>query len=624
MLSRQTLRATPAHAVQAPPLLLPRASSRWAEGAVRRRAERGVALIYSVLAVVVVSILAAGFLQLALSVTRRLNSSSDTMQALNLAEAGLAEAYTGLAVARTGNVGSMDAPAVFGGGLVWVEATEHASGMVELESTGMYGTGRATLGLVCEPVARSVATLGFFTLEDLRLNPDVRLDSYDSSQGPYADQVNSALNNQGIIGSNGDISIASGIQIFGDVVYGPTGKVDIASGSVVTGGTSARPELETLPPVEVPDIPLAKPVRYSSGSPMVVPPGEAGYEALDIGKNSTLLLKGPLTLVVGALTLRLDAQMIFDTTDGPIELYVTESVDFSTSSVVSTTTQVTSDAIILVAAPEGKTVSFGAKSQFYGFIYAPDAEVHLSAQYELYGGLACKELQLAAQGRMHLDTGLGALLESTLPILHAWRVVDLPQQAAARRMDPFQVLGLDPHALPTLSDAHADQVLELRYVATDGSTDSYFGLESDFDWDDVKELLYGVRDGLAFYLPDDYATNERVLSDPMVDLVNSSLSSKDLRDELLAAAPVTTEALVAACLRDPPMSKSDLDSVLDAHTPLGDDVLKAAVLSEALDSGTLASVLIDNSPLSVELLDVVLTRSPPLSLSDLTNLLAAQ
>src|SRR5262245_7735350 len=105
----------------------------------KRRERSGVALIYSVIAVMVVSILAAGFMQLALSVTRRLSSTSDTTEAFNIAEAGLAEAYTGLGVARTGNVGSVDAPAVFGGGLVWVEATEHAGGMVELESTGMYG-----------------------------------------------------------------------------------------------------------------------------------------------------------------------------------------------------------------------------------------------------------------------------------------------------------------------------------------------------------------------------------------------------------------------------------------------------------------------------------------------------
>lgn len=589
-----------------------------------KHAERGAALVFSLVAVMVVSILAAGFLQLALSVTRRLNTSSDTVQAFNIAEAGLAEAYTGLGVAHTGNVGTSEEPAVFGGGLVWVEATAHPSGMVELKSTAMYGTGRAALGLVCEPVAIAVAGLGFFVDDDLRLNPDVRLDSYDSSKGSYLDQINTALNNQGIVGSNGDISIASGIKIFGDVIYGPTGKLDVASGSVITGGTSARPELEELPPIEVPAIALGKPVNYTSGVPMVVPPGEAGYAALDIGKNTKLVLKGPLTLVVGDFILRSGAQLVFDTTDGPIEMHVTSSLDFNTSSVVSTSTQVTSDTMILVSAPEGKTVNFGAKSQFYGFIYAPDAEVHISAQYELYGGLVCQALQLAAQGRMHYDANLGATLASTLPLMHSWRVVEMPQQAAVNRMDPFQVLGIDPHALPTLADAHEDQVLEVRYVAEDGSTDSYFGLESDFDWDLVKEILYGVRDGLAFFLPDDYASNGDTLSDPMVDLVDSSLTSKDLRDALLAAAPVSEDALVAACKRDPPMNKSDLDSVLDAHIPLNDPVLLAAIGSAALDSGTLKNVLIDNSPLSSAVMAAVLARNPPLSVSDLSSVLLKQ
>ena len=45
--------------------------------------------------------------------------------------------------------------------------------------------------MVCEPVAIGVASLGFFTEDALRLNPDVRLDSFDSLQGSYADQIKS-------------------------------------------------------------------------------------------------------------------------------------------------------------------------------------------------------------------------------------------------------------------------------------------------------------------------------------------------------------------------------------------------------------------------------------------------
>jgi hypothetical protein len=585
------------------------------------RSRRGSALLFSVVAVMVVSILAAGFLQLALSVTRRLNSSSDSLQALNLAEAGLAEAYTGLAAARTGNVGSSESPAIFGGGMFWVEATQDFDGLVELECTALYGTGRATLGLVCEPVGIGVGSLGFFTNDDLRLNPNARLDSYDSLLGSYEDQLNTALNNQVLVGSNQDVSIASGNVIFGDVVNGPVGSTAVANGAIVTGGTSSRPEEEVMPLVEVPDIPLAPGIKHASGAPLIIPPGEAGYQSLEIGKSAKVVLKGPLRLVVGSLELRIYADMEFDTTDGPVELFVTKSLDLKTDSTLTTTTQIPADSLIFVSAP-GKSVSFGAKSQFFGFVYAPLAEVHVAAQFELFGGLVCDSLQLAAQGKLHYDLSLGATLAARLPILRSWRVVELPRAVAARRIDPFTTLGIDRATLLPPAESHLDQVLDVRYIAQDGSTDSYFGHESDFDWDLVKELIYGVRDGLAFFLPEDYG--DVVADDPLKSLVESSLSSKDLRDVLLAADTLTNEVLEAACERDPPMSESDLEAVLAKVTPLGDSVLKAAIGSDALDSGSLKSVLIDNSPLSLDVLAAAIARIPPLSLSDLTSVLAKQ
>ncbi|MEQ1893424.1 MAG: collagen-binding domain-containing protein [Planctomycetota bacterium] len=589
-----------------------------------RSKRRGGALVLSVVAVVVVSILAAGFLQLALSVTRRMNASADAVQARNLAEAGLAEAYTALGAARTGAIASAAAPAVFGNGLLWVEASEHANGMVELRSTAMYGTGRATLGLVAEPTALSVGSLGFFTSEDLRLNPDVRLDSYDSAQGSYEDQLDTPLNNKGIVGTNGDASVASNNLIFGKIISGTLGKVDLAAGAIVTGGNSQRAEDEVLPPVEMPPIATTGLLKHSGATPKIIPPGEAGYATLSVGKGAKVILKGPLTIAVGELALGLGSELVFDTTDGPIEMYVSESLDMATSSLVSTSTEITSDTLIFVAAPEGKSVNFGAKSKFFGFIYAPLAEVHISAQYELYGGLVCKSLQLAAQGKMHYDLALGATLQATLPVLHAWRVVDLPQALATTRKDPFQALGLERGALSALGEAFEDQLLDVRYVTEGGATQSYLGLESEFDWDEVATLLYGSRDGLAFFLPDDYATGDALANDPLVDLVNSSLSSKQLRDKLLAASPVSSEALVAACERDPSMSKSDLDNVLDANYPLAPEVLLAAIDSAALDSSALRDVLLAHSPLPSDLLAALLARIPPLSLSDLTSVLAKQ
>src|SRR5262249_41709039 len=154
----------------------------------------------------------------------------------------------------SGNVGSAAQPAVFGDGLLWVEANHDPSGLVELKCTAMCGSGRATLGLVCKPELTSVASLGFFTTDDMRLNPDSKIDSYDSTKGSYASQVGSKLNNMAIVGSNGAVSIASGDTVFGDAISGTASSVSLANGAFVTGKTSSRSSPETLNAVEVPDI----------------------------------------------------------------------------------------------------------------------------------------------------------------------------------------------------------------------------------------------------------------------------------------------------------------------------------------------------------------------------------
>jgi type II secretory pathway pseudopilin PulG len=571
----------------------------------------GSALVLSLMAVLVVSILAAGFLQLATSIGRRIHSSSDTLHAFQIAEAGLAEAYTGMGAAHTGNVGTPDVPAFFGGGLFWTEVTQAVGGMAEIRCTAMYGTGRATLGLVCEPVEIGVGGLGFFTKDDLKVNPDVRLDSYDSQQGSYTSQINSSLNNQGIIGSNGNVTLSSGNLIFGDVVHGPTSKASIPAGATVTGDVTPRPELEVLPPVDVPNIALGPPKNYTSATPLVIAPGDAGYKSLSIGKNTKAVLKGPLNLVVGDLKLASGGNLEFNTADGPVHVFVTNSVDLATGSLVSTSTNVTSDSLVMVSAPMGKTVKFGSKAQFYGFIYAPDAEVHIASTYEIYGGVSVKRLNLSAQGKMHYDLALGPTLESQLPVLQAWRVVDMPAPLAANRMDPFRVLGLDPSALPSPAAAHEDQVLDIRYRDENGTLLTYLGLESAFDWSLVTEVIYGARDGLAFLLPDDYYQQPVVANDP-------------LRDFLLAAPNVSAEALIAACERNPPMNSSDLASVLQNKAPLAHDVLLSAIGSDSLTSSALTNVLKAASPLAPDLMAAVLQRQPALSASDLTNLLKLQ
>ena len=143
----------------------------------------GGVLLLATLVVLVVAGLCAGYLQISTAITRREASSLNDKQAFYIAEAGLSEAWAGLTIGKTGNVGTAREPAVFGEGLFWVEATRNADGTITLQSTGMYRNGKAVLSIVAEPGETSVAELGLFSDSELDLGPGTRVDAYDSRDG---------------------------------------------------------------------------------------------------------------------------------------------------------------------------------------------------------------------------------------------------------------------------------------------------------------------------------------------------------------------------------------------------------------------------------------------------------
>ncbi len=134
----------------------------------------------------VVASLGATYLQLVISTTKRQAGDVATLKAFYIAEAGLAESLHSVQLGRSGQVASIVSPAKFGGGLVWVNASQTKDNQIRLVSTAMWGEGRATLSYVVVPKA---LTLGIFSDEDLVIDQVLMVDGYDSGLGQYEDQL---------------------------------------------------------------------------------------------------------------------------------------------------------------------------------------------------------------------------------------------------------------------------------------------------------------------------------------------------------------------------------------------------------------------------------------------------
>ena len=617
-------------------------------GANRRR--RGGVLALSLMAVATIAVLAMVMVQVSISATKRQSSSLEQKQAFYLAEAGLTEAFAGLGIGKTGQVGSEVSPAGYGDGLFWVDAEDAGNNLVQLESTGMWGGGRATLGLVAQGTTESVASLGIFSFDGLKMNPDVTVDSFDSALGPYALQIDTPSNYQAVLGSNGDVKLLSGGEVRGDVVHGTAGSAD--TGTVtITGTVQPRSQAAVMPPIEVPDVGPPASLDHDDLAPLVIPAGEHGFSLFDLGQDTTTLVQGPATLVVEEMWLRKNATLEFDSTNGSIEVFVTGDIDLDLDATVVTTVYDPTGVVFQIASDDTKAVTLGAQSTFYGFLYAPNADIKLGAKFKVYGGLVAKSFDLATQGAVHYDIAIERRLR-TLPGRVSWRVVDIPDGIAMKGGDPFHMLGVDKGTLAAPAEAHADQPIDITYIDILGTLTSYTGLESGFDWADVASVVEFLRDGNTVTAPAEWDGGTGVdPSDPepkdppvdpadavMLDLIaDPSTTSTDIKNALLDKVPNSEAVLLAAITRDPPMSSMDLYLVFEKEGPysagypdavglgpMSHDVLMSAILQSPLSSLHLGWALVQNSPLEADVLQAAIDRVPAMKNPDLTKVLAAQ
>jgi hypothetical protein len=464
---------------------------------------RGSALVLSLLAVGTVVVLAASFTQFASAVGNRQTHSLHKKRAFYLAEAGLAESFAGFSCGRSGKVGSEEEPARLGDGLFWVEATELAPGIVRLQSTGMTGTGRVVLSLVARRGKVDVASLGVFSNGPITLGAGSVVDGYDSTLGTYSSQSDKS---GASIASNEGITVTGTLlmptTIDGDATPGPEAEL-IKSGNVTVTGSQARAfEHLALPAVEVPEFSLEAAQDQSSPYPLVIPPGKAGLEGLTIRSGSQVILQGPAIVVLGSLLLESTAQLEFDTSGGPIELYVTDSLVASARSILSTPSADPSQVLIQVPGATSAAVQLRAQGSFHGIVYAPETQVVLGATMNFHGSLVADALTLNGAAKLHFDRHLAELSkEEELPVVLSWRLEELSTLTGDLSTDPFDALGLDPALLPKPVAALEDQLLDIHYYDAASVYHHYTGVESAFDWNVVKTVIGATRDGENVLFP---------------------------------------------------------------------------------------------------------------------------
>lgn len=402
---------------------------------------RGSVVVPALVLVVIVSTMSMIFIQQSLAKNKEQRMSVDSKRAFYMAEAGLSEAFNGLCIGKSGNVGSPDEPARFANGVFWTTATEEGQGRVTLQSTGLCGAGRATLSIVVERAPDTIGAMGFFGDTSVNVASGAVIDSYDSHAGPYvplAGGIVGALAGGGLlptgarVSCNGDITVdgtaVSMSAVLGDARPGPTGTLFNSAYSVISGSTAPSLSVTPLPPVTPPAVTVAGTLEATAaGVEMASNPGVQGLAEVKLRPNTIMRIVGPAVVVTRALTLSSRSALVLDATNGPVRVFVTSAINFANDAGIKTVTQDPLNVSLQIAAPGN--LSILSPTSFYGTIYAPNADVKLGSGFQVFGSVGAKSLTVAAGAKLHFDEALanGDAHEDGTPRVLGWRIVQLPQ-----------------------------------------------------------------------------------------------------------------------------------------------------------------------------------------------------
>lgn len=432
------------------------------------RGRRGSALPFMLLIIFALTAVAMAFHMSTLASERRTKGMEGDLRALNLLDAGVAESITAISAGFTGNVGDQANPAYLNGGLFWVTSTNLGGERYQLDAVAMAGSGRAAAQVVVEKqVQAPLFTAVLNSDEQLTLNSSVMIDSFDSEVGTYAAQaVNSTTVPNGTTHvhakTNGDVTSNAGIvlnanaTVFGDATPGLGYAVsNAATGSYVSGSTTPAPTPFVFPPIQVPGIVQSGNLVLATNASSTLPAGSHGLGTLQIGKNATLTIQGPVDLVVDNFYGGKDGNLMIDATHGPVTIYVKNSYTHINGFEAEPVPGSPMAVAFMIEAKQD--IVFPSNTRVRGAYYAPHSNITFANYNEAWGSFGAKRIDMSSSMKFHYDESLskhwsGGNGNGTEPVtVLAWTPDGVAGPFARDRRDPFMILGLAPAALASPS-----------------------------------------------------------------------------------------------------------------------------------------------------------------------------
>jgi len=224
-------------------------------------------------------------------------------------------------------------------------------------------------------------------------------DSYNSLEGAYNPAT---AGDRGGLCSDGPINIDGTAYVRGDARAGKGYDVTLTGNTTVTGDIGSRLKPLNMPPVD------ASAAAANNDNELVpsVPQGNGWKSPIDAQGNLVLDGNKTLSLPAGTYYFRdviLSGQATLNLT-GKVKMYVTGDYYRAGGVTVNCNTMRADNFQIYMT---GGAANITSNNAMYGVIYAPNTNVTLDGDSDLFGAVVGKTLTVTGSGHGHYDESLG-------------------------------------------------------------------------------------------------------------------------------------------------------------------------------------------------------------------------
>jgi len=279
--------------------------------------------------------------------------------------------------------------------------TGDASSGYVIESTGKSGLREKTVG--CSLFLKGLFEYAIFGDQDIELKNGATVNWYNYD----ADDGNLQVGTNSIIGDS--VVLRNGATINGDVVIGAGGDPDAVvsyTWATITGRTYAMTKEQELPQIAVPLWLQSLPSGGTIEEERTIS-SSAKYDEIDLSNSKIITVDDAVSLyILGDLTLKNSAKLQVLNADGVcLTLYVGGDIEVKNSGAVNNLT--TDPKRVKIYGLNGcENITLKNGSDFYGVIYAPNADVVMMNSANAFGAIIARTFEQKNSATLNYDASL--------------------------------------------------------------------------------------------------------------------------------------------------------------------------------------------------------------------------